>query len=155
MDENGYTEQGRQMLQRSIEIFIRIGLIVLLLVWGFQILRPFIDLLAWAGIIAVALYPVTLWLAPKVGGSVGRASGLLTFILIALIILPTAQLASSSVEASKGIADQLQAGTLKVPAPPEGVTRGGGPGERRLQEGAAQAGAHQRWRTASASDVGM
>jgi len=118
-DENG--AQNTIVLHRSIEIFIRLGLLLLLLVWAFQIISPFINLLAWSAILAIALYPVCQFIAQRMGGKTGRASVVLTLLLIALIVLPTVQLVISSVDGAKGLATHLQDGTLKIPAPSEKV----------------------------------
>jgi predicted PurR-regulated permease PerM len=109
------------VLHRSIEILIRLGLILLLLLWAFQIIAPFIDLLAWSAILAIALYPVCQFIAQRMGGKTVRASVLLTVLLLALIVLPTAQLVISSVDGAKGLAAHLQDGTLKIPAPSEEI----------------------------------
>ena len=109
------------VLHRSIEILIRLGLIMLLLLWAFQIITPFIDLLAWSGILAIALYPVCQFIAQRTGGKTGRASVVLTVLMLALIVLPTVQLVISSVDGAKGLAAHLQDGTLKIPAPSEKI----------------------------------
>jgi len=121
MNQEENNVQGIAVLHRSIEIFIRIGLIVLLLLWAFRIISPFIDLLAWSAILAIALYPVCQFIAKRMGGKIGRASIVLTLLLIALIILPTVQLVISSVDNAKEVAAQLQEGTLKIPAPSEKI----------------------------------
>ena len=45
---------------QAIEIAIRLVLIFLILAWCLQILSPFIHLIAWGAIIAVAIYPLFL-----------------------------------------------------------------------------------------------
>ena len=49
---------GRHHLVDALETSIRIGLIALMVVWCFFVLRPFVVLLAWAVIIAEACYPL-------------------------------------------------------------------------------------------------
>jgi len=121
MNQEENDTQGAVVLHRSIEVFIRLGLILLLLLWAFRIITPFIDLLAWSAILAIALYPVCLFIAKRMGGKIGRASVLLTLLLIALIILPTVQLAMSSIDGAKELAHQLHEGTLHIPPPSEKI----------------------------------
>lgn len=120
MSQQETSSQG-QVVLRSIEIFIRLGLVLLLLLWAFRIITPFIDLLAWSAILAIALYPVSQFMARRMGGKIGRASLILTLLLIALIIVPTVQLVVSSVDGAKEVAGQLHQGTLHIPAPSEKV----------------------------------
>ena len=55
-------------VSRVVETGIRLGLLVLLATWCFQIMRPFLIPIVWGGIIAVALYPAYLWLSRRLGG---------------------------------------------------------------------------------------
>ena len=46
------------MQKTPITAILRVALLLLILAWCFYIIRPFIIVLVWAIIIAVALYPV-------------------------------------------------------------------------------------------------
>ena len=59
--------QSKSATTQAIEIAIRLGLIFLIFAWCLQILSPFISLIAWGAIIAVAIYPLFLKLADKLG----------------------------------------------------------------------------------------
>jgi len=52
---------------QAIEIAIRLGLVFLILAWCLQILSPFISIVAWGAIIAVAIYTPFLKLVEKLG----------------------------------------------------------------------------------------
>lgn len=106
---------------RTIELCIRVGLLLVLVAWCFQIVRPFINLILWGGIIAVAIYPSFLRLSGWIGGRRKIASLLLTFCGIALLILPSYLLIGSSVDGAKNLASGLQAGTVSIPPPPQRV----------------------------------
>ena len=43
--------------KNPIDIYIKIVLLTLLLVWSFYIVQPFVTLIVWSIILAVALYP--------------------------------------------------------------------------------------------------
>jgi len=44
----------RDPITQAIEISIRVGLLILLAVWCLEILRPFVSVVAWAAIFAIA-----------------------------------------------------------------------------------------------------
>ena len=108
-------------VRNSIEAVIKIGFLALLVAWCFQIVYPFITLVVWSIVLAVALYPVNKWISEKMGGKYRLAAVLLTLSILALILIPTLQLSSSMVEGAQQISKGLQEGTLKVPPPTESV----------------------------------
>ena len=108
-------------MARTVEAAIRIGLLVLLLAWCFQIVRPFVMPIAWAVILAVLAYPAYRWLAATLGGrDVLAATGLAVLGLI-LLIVPAVTLTGTLVEFTGDLMQRLEQGTLKVPPPPESV----------------------------------
>ena len=58
----------RNFQKNAMASFIQIGALVVLIVWCFQIIAPFISVILWGMLIAVALYPVHSLLAAKFGG---------------------------------------------------------------------------------------
>ena len=105
-----------------IDMYIKIVLLSLLLIWSFYIIRPFVTLIVWSIILAVALHPFYLKLL-KI--TKGKKKGLVTtvfiLILIALIIVPTINLTGSVIDSSQEIYQSFDEGTLKVPPPAESV----------------------------------
>lgn len=105
-----------------IDVYIKIILLSLLLVWSFYIVRPFITLIVWSIIVAVALYPFyQKILKVTKGKKKGFVTSLFILILLALIITPTISLTSSVLESGKEIYSSFEEGTLKVPPPAESV----------------------------------
>lgn len=107
--------------RKVLEAVIRIGLILLLALWSFQIFSPFLGPVVWGMIIAIATHRLFARLESAVGGRSGLAATL--FVLLALIVLitPTLMLSESIMTSAQGFAAQLEAGTVKVPPPPERV----------------------------------
>ena len=101
-----------------IQLVIRLGLLALLIVWTFILIRPFVPILAWAIVLAVALNPVFSWLAKLLGGSPKLAAIILTLINLAIVIGPATWLGLGAVAGIKEIAGQLDTGELVVPSPP-------------------------------------
>ena len=87
---------ARDLLSRDlVEVMIRVGLIAFLVVMAGRIFAPFMGLMLWALILAVALYPLHRRLASMLGGRQGSAATLLVVIGLLLVGIPTAVLGSS------------------------------------------------------------
>jgi predicted PurR-regulated permease PerM len=106
---------------QAIEIAIRLGLIFLILAWCLQILTPFIGLVAWGAIIAVAIYKPFLKLVEKLGGRKKLAVTLIAVVSIAAILIPVISLSSSMIESATTIGDQISTGEVKIAPPSESV----------------------------------
>ena len=104
-----------------IQLAIRLGLLAFLIYWTFVLIRPFVPILAWSIVLAVALYPVFNLLARLLGGRPRLAAAILTVINLGIVIGPATWLGLSAVEGVKDLAGNLNAGNLAVPSPPDGV----------------------------------
>jgi predicted PurR-regulated permease PerM len=106
---------------QAIEIAIRLGIIFLILAWCLQILSPFVSLVAWGGIIAVAIYKPFLSLVKKLGGRKKLAVTLTTVFSIAVILIPVIFLSSSLMESATRVGNQITAGEVHIAPPSESV----------------------------------
>lgn len=106
----------------SITPVLRIVSLLLILVWCFLIIRPFIILVVWAILLAVALYPIFKWLVAKLGE---RHKKLATFIftVISLLIfaIPAYFILESIFESIGTIVEQVESEGLKIPMPDEKI----------------------------------
>jgi predicted PurR-regulated permease PerM len=106
-------------LGRSVEVSIRIGLLIFLAVTCFVILRPFLTLTAWGIVLAIATYPVYRKLQNALNGRAGLAAALWALLLLLILIIPVALLAKTLLEGLHTLTTGLQTGTLHIPpAPP-------------------------------------
>lgn len=103
------------------QLAIRLGLLAFLIYWTFVLVRPFVPILAWSIVLAVALYPVFNLLSKLLGGRPRLAATILTVINLGIVIGPATWLGLSAVDGVKAFAGHLSAGNLVVPSPPEGV----------------------------------
>jgi predicted PurR-regulated permease PerM len=106
---------------QAIEIAIRLGLIFLILAWCLQILTPFISLVAWGAIIAVAIYTPFLKLVDKLGGKKKLAVTLIVVLGIAIILVPVISMSTSMVDGATNLGTQISEGKVQVPPPPDYV----------------------------------
>src|SRR5215470_15095977 len=113
--------ENTDYVNRAVEASIYIGLAIILAAACLLILRPFVPLLAWGIIIAVAVYPALGRLQALLGGRQGLAGVLCALILLAIVLLPVILLAQSLVQGTQVVIASLKAGTLTVPPPPPAV----------------------------------
>jgi predicted PurR-regulated permease PerM len=104
-----------------IQLAIRLGLLAFLIYWTFVLIRPFVPILAWSIVLAVALHPVFGVLSRLLGGRPRLAAAILTVIDVGIVIGPATWLGLNAVEGLKDFAGNLSAGNLLIPSPPQGV----------------------------------
>jgi predicted PurR-regulated permease PerM len=112
--------QGRSS-DEVIRIAIRLGLLAFLIYWSFIILRPFIPILVWSAVLAVALYPAYDRLSAYLGTRPRIAAGIMTIVVLAVFLGPATWLGVGLVDGLRDISDRLTSGDLVVPSPPQGV----------------------------------
>jgi predicted PurR-regulated permease PerM len=116
-------EAEKRAARRLLDVLIRAALIGALVVLCYRVFAPFLTLMVWALILAVALYPLHQLIARSIGGKQGRASTLLVVGGILVIITPTALLLNSLGDSVRHFVNDVQHGTLKIPAPKESVEK--------------------------------
>jgi predicted PurR-regulated permease PerM len=68
---------------------IRLFILLLIIAWCLMILYPFVSIILWSLILAMAMNPLHSLLAKKMGGRPKLASFIIIFSILAIIILPT------------------------------------------------------------------
>ena len=111
----------RRLSRLLLDVLIRAGLILVLVLLCYRIFSPFLVLMVWALILAVTLYPLHQTLAARMGGRQGWAATLITLLGVALIVAPTAVLLNSIGDSVHRLIDEVQQNTLQIPPPAPGV----------------------------------
>lgn len=113
----------RQLLagEDEIQLAVRLALLALLVYWSFVVIRPFVPILAWSVVLAVALYPVFGWLSRLLGDRPKLAATILTLINLGIVIGPATWLGLGAVDGIRDFAAELAAGTLAIPSPPDAI----------------------------------
>ncbi len=119
MDEQ--IEKKEIISKHIIELVIKIAVLGILVTWTFQVIKPFLVPVIWGGILAVALEPFIAKLARMFGGRKSLASGFFVAAIIAALIIPSAMLAVSSIDAIQGLTESMESRSLVIPPPPETV----------------------------------
>jgi hypothetical protein len=108
------------MRSLTIDLAIRIGLLVLLAYWSLKVIGPFVTILLWSGILTVALYPVFSWLA-RVIGSKTLAAATITVLSLMIVLGPVTWLGFAMVGGIELLAKGIDTGQLAIPMPPDAV----------------------------------
>ena len=108
-------------VRNMVESSLRIGLLLLLLIMSYDIIKPFTVPILWGAVIAMAAFPLVKWLEPKLGGRRGLAATLVTLVFISALVIPTWSVTEATLGGLKKITVALEAGDLQVPPPPAKV----------------------------------
>jgi predicted PurR-regulated permease PerM len=109
---------SKENVRRALEVSIHVALLGLLAAACLLILRPFIPLIAWGIIIAIAVYPAYYRVQNLLGGRSRLAAVVCTVFLSAVLLVPVALLTGSLVEGIQSLAARLKEGTPLIPPPP-------------------------------------
>src|SRR5262245_53323878 len=85
-------EPEERVPARLLDVLIRAGQILALALLCYRVLAPFLVLMVWSLILAVALYPLQQAVARRIGERQGLAATLITVLGVVLIVAPTALL---------------------------------------------------------------
>jgi predicted PurR-regulated permease PerM len=112
---------GRSADAIAVDIAIRLGLLGVFSYWSLTVVAPFLTIVIWAVILAVAIYPLHQWLAAQLGGRETLASIVITLMGLAIILGPAVALAVSLIENIQTLTGDLKSGSLAIPVPPESI----------------------------------
>jgi predicted PurR-regulated permease PerM len=115
------TAADRNFQKNAMASFVQIAAVVILALWCLQIIAPFISIILWGMIIAVALYPLHASLAAKIGGKEKLSATLFVLLGLAILLVPTYILTDSSVTALRTVGAQLDSGAVTIAPPDESV----------------------------------
>ena len=110
-----------EKVRTAIEIAVRLGLLFLLVVLCLRIVAPFIMIVAWALIIAVAARQPYDRLCTLLGNRSGLAAAVFVLLVLLLTIVPAVMLSESLVSGAQHFAADIANDGLSVPPPPEKV----------------------------------
>ncbi|ACV35062.1 AI-2E family transporter [Accumulibacter sp.] len=114
-------ELEKRVAARLLDVFVRTGLVLALVLLCYHFFSPFLTMMLWALILAVTIYPLHEMLAGRIGGKQGLASTLIVLVAIAVIVTPTIMLASQFGDSVHELVKGVRDNTLEVPAPSEKV----------------------------------
>ncbi|MFV2007745.1 MAG: AI-2E family transporter [Longimicrobiales bacterium] len=119
MSPSSDTLSDARVFALSFDVALRLTLAASLIIWIFFILRPFMIVLLWAVILAVAFEGAFEKLCRMVGGRRRVAATVFSILAIGLVVYPSYVIGGSVVGSIRSVQGALAEGTLQAPPPPE------------------------------------
>ena len=108
-----------EVMSRTMEAALRLAIVAAIAAICFLIIKPFVPMVLWAVIIAVAVRPFHGKFATALGGRGKLAASLITLAGLALVIIPVALFAESLVGGSAIVMDAVHDNALHLPSAPQ------------------------------------
>jgi len=103
------------------DVMIRLAFLALVIAWSLMILLPFMSILLWGLILALALAPLHKSLSKAMGGKPNLAVWIIVLTGLIIIVVPSWLILDSIVDGLKDLKANFLAGTLTIPPPSEKV----------------------------------
>jgi predicted PurR-regulated permease PerM len=105
----------------AVEPLVRIAALGLLVYACVILLLPFVSIIVWSIVLAVALHPVFKWISFRLGGRPRLAAALVTLLSLMFVIGPATWLTLGLVDSVRTISAHFDLANMSLPAPPAGV----------------------------------
>ncbi len=117
-------EERAETMRRATEIAIRLGVLAIVVGWCLQIIAPFVGIVAWGMIIAIASTSPYEFLVRRLGGKRGLAATLLVCLSLAIVVVPAVMLSSTLISGAQHFSTDMADGSIEIPPPPAHVAGG-------------------------------
>jgi len=104
-----------------VDTILRIVVLFAIIAWCIGIILPFLEPVIWGAIIAVTVHPFFAMVKRYTGSRGMLAGSLVTLLILAILMLPTALLVQSAVEGIQSLVKQFKEQTLVIPPPDPSV----------------------------------
>jgi len=113
--------EERQFSRNMMTSFIQIATLVILVSACLVIVGPFVAIIVWGIILAVAVFPLHNKLTAVLGGRAKWSATLITLIGLAVVIVPGWLVIDSSLSTAHSLQANIEDGGLNIPPPNENV----------------------------------
>ena len=103
------------------DIIIRVLFLLLIIAWCLLIIYPFVSIMLWGLILAIALAPLHKSLAKLLRGKVKLASSIIVIVSFIVVLVPSYFFLDSTIAEVKEFSVSFKEGTLSIPPPSESV----------------------------------
>ncbi len=104
---------------KIVDLLIRLGVLYLLVSWCFDIMRPFLSVLLWGSLLAVAIFPIYKLLLKITKERKIISAAVIVVLLLSVLALPTWLISKSFSTGYDYIAEQVSQGKSIIPPPIE------------------------------------
>jgi predicted PurR-regulated permease PerM len=105
----------------TIDWAVKLGCLAILLYWSVLLIQPFLTIIVWSIILAVALYPIFDWMVSRLRLPRILAATLITILSFAIVLGPATWLGVSLIATVGSIVDQINDGAILIPPPPGSI----------------------------------
>ncbi|MDT8343255.1 MAG: AI-2E family transporter [Thermohalobaculum sp.] len=113
--------EHQRVIRYSVDIYVTLGLISFFAWLSIRLLSPFLSILLWAMVLAVALHPVFVWLRDRMGGRSALAATAIAILGVVLLIGPTVVIVDSIIGSTINLANRLGVEAVQLPTPDPSV----------------------------------
>lgn len=103
--------------KKSIDLFIKLIIVALLIAWSLMIVFPFAIPILWGVILAITLYPLYKKMLKSFKGKKGITSSIITIVLLCVLLVPSIILITSIINEVKEVKEAVNSKTLVIPPP--------------------------------------
>ncbi len=111
----------QQYVRVAVEIAIKLGVLALLVYISFLIVQPFLSLILWSVILAVAFFPVVEMISSKLSLSRKQTVIALALLFNVALIVPTYMVSDKAVESIGRLSEVAKKGEVHISPPPVSV----------------------------------
>jgi len=115
------TKPLEKYFPQLIDLSLRVGVVLTLLVLSYQILRPFLFPVIWGVILAVAVFPGFSFAKHRLGERPKIAALLVSVMLLLILVVPSIMLANSLYNGVQLVRAEWEVGFFEIPSPPADV----------------------------------
>ncbi|TDN57829.1 AI-2E family transporter [Paraburkholderia sp. BL10I2N1] len=111
----------RTLSRDLLDALIRAGLIAVLAVFCFRVFVPFLNLMVWALILAITLYPLQVRLRSRFANKEGMVATLIILVSFVIILVPTYLLGVAVADSIERGMEIFKSGSFRIPPPAESI----------------------------------
>jgi len=108
-------------VENAVGVAVRLGLLIILVYASWRIIAPFLTIILWSAILAVALYPGYSRLSKWLGARRRLAAALITILCLVTVLGPVAWLGFALLRGAGALAAALHSGEILIPPPHESL----------------------------------
>jgi len=110
-----------ESVKTAIEIAVKLGVLAIVLVISFLIVKPFIAIVLWSIILAVALSPLIQKLASRLRVKKTKVLTALSIVSVLTLSVPTYMLSDKAIDSIATLSEVVKDGSFEIPPPQEKV----------------------------------
>ncbi|WP_233873343.1 AI-2E family transporter [Paraburkholderia adhaesiva] len=116
------TPTTQRVLSRELlDVLIRAGLVAVLAVFCYRIFVPFLNLMVWALILAITLYPLQVMLRRTLANKDGLIATLIVLVAFVVVLGPTYMLGVALADSLENAMAIVKSGSFQIPPPDDSV----------------------------------